>query len=42
VLYKVKQLKRLNRQAFVSLLMRKHRETAYKSLLVEAKAKALL
>jgi hypothetical protein len=41
VLYKAKQLKRLNRRAFVSLLIKKHRKTAYKSLPVKVKTKVL-
>jgi hypothetical protein len=42
VLYKAKQLKRLSKQAFASLLIRKHKKTAYKSLFTKAKAKTLL
>jgi hypothetical protein len=42
VLHKTKQLKRLNKRAFASLLIRKHKKIAYKSLLVKVKAKVLL
>jgi hypothetical protein len=41
VLYKAKQLKRLSKQAFVSLLIKKHKKTAYKSLPIKVKTKAL-
>jgi hypothetical protein len=40
--YKTKQLKRLNRRAFASLLIRKRRKTAYKSLPAKVKTKTLL
>jgi hypothetical protein len=42
VLHKAKQLKRLSKRAFVSLLIKKRKKTAYKSLPVKAKAKAPL
>jgi hypothetical protein len=42
VLYKAKQLKRLSKQAFASLLIKKHKKTAYKSLLTKVKVKVLL
>jgi hypothetical protein len=42
VLYKAKQLKRLNKQAFASLLIKKRKKTAYKSLFTKVKTKTLL
>jgi hypothetical protein len=42
VLYKAKQLKRLSRRAFASLLIRKHKKTAYKSLPAKVKTEVLL
>jgi hypothetical protein len=41
VLYKAKQLKRLSKQAFTSLLIKKRKKTAYKSLSVKVKTKTL-
>jgi hypothetical protein len=42
VLYKAKQSKRLSRQAFASLLIKKHKKTAYKSSPVKVKTKTPL
>jgi hypothetical protein len=41
VLYKAKQSKRLSKQAFASLLIKKRKKTAYKSLFIKIKAKTL-
>jgi hypothetical protein len=40
-LYKAKQLKRLSKRAFASLLIKKRKKTACESLSVKTKTKAL-